>query len=280
MGLCAIVFGCASPPAERAAPSPPGRGLPAASTALAPSPEPVDSAAAVDAGSSDAAVDAKASEPSVHYPFADPVPEATLPASSPARRFANLSAARCRAEAKARGLDVRPAKVSPKHIATPVRIAGAFHSVRFVAPHAPSKFGLVECRLALALDELASVLAAHDVVSVRVDNAYRPQSHLPGSKKRSQHAYGLAVDITSLELADGRTLTAESDWHAEIGDPVCGPNAVMNDPTETSILLRTIVCDVARHGIFQHLLTPSFNAAHRTHFHFDIQRDNPRWSIH
>ncbi len=267
---------------DRAAPPPLPAAWPEDRVEIDASPEVVEQPLeeAPDAGGSDAAALADASEPRAHYPFHDPVPEPTLPASSPARRFGNLSGSRCRAETKARGLDVKPAKASPKHIATPLRIVGAFHGVRFVAPHAPSKFGLVECRLALALDELGSLLTTHDVVSVRVDNVYRPQAHLPGSKKRSQHAYGLAVDITSLELADGRILTAENEWHAAIGDPVCGPSAVMNDPTEESILLRNIVCDVARHGIFQHLLTPSFNAAHRTHFHFDIQRDNPRWSIH
>ena len=79
---------------------------------------------------------------------------------------------------------------------------------------------------------------------------------------------------SSTQLAfDGRTLSVEDDWHAEIGDPVCGPDAVMTEPTEKSIALRNVACAIGRAGLFHHMLTPSANASHRNHFHFDIKRD-------
>jgi hypothetical protein len=236
------------------------------------------------APASDAAVVPDASEPVVlplgPLPFHEPMPERTLPASAPALAHANLSAARCRAELKKRAIATKPSKAAPKTILVPLRLAGTLQGVRIVTAPAPSPYGIVDCRLVLALDDMAGVLATFDVVTIRVDNLYRPRARLPGSRKRSQHAHGLAADITSFTLADGRTLTVEDDWHATIGEKPCGPDAVMSDPDDESIALRNMVCEVARRGIFHHMLTPGFDAAHRTHFHFDIQRNEKRWAIH
>jgi hypothetical protein len=33
---------------------------------------------------------------------------------------------------------------------------------------------------------------------------------------------------------------------------------------------------VARAGVFHHMLTPNFDTAHQSHFHFDIKRDG-KW---
>lgn len=219
-------------------------------------------------------------EPMPRQPFHEPMPEPALVAGVPALAFANLSAARCRALLKEKKIETRSPKAFPKTILVPVRLTGTLHGVRFVTAPAPSPYGIADCRLVLALDDLASVLATFDVTTIRVDNLYRPRAKLPGSPKRSQHAYGLAADITSVTLADGRTLSVEDDWHATIGEKACGPDAVMSEPDDDAIALRNLVCEIARRGIFHHLLTPGFNAAHRTHFHFDIQRGEKRWAIH
>ncbi|MBW2455017.1 MAG: extensin family protein [Deltaproteobacteria bacterium] len=164
-------------------------------------------------------------------------------------------------------------------VATPLLITGPIHGLRFVAPPASTPYGVLDCRLVLTLERLAQLLAEHDVIAMYVDNYHRPKAHLPGRRKKSQHAYGLAADITAFRLADGRRLVVERDWHAAIGDPVCGPEAVMTEPNEDAIALRNLVCAVARAGLFHHLLTPSFDRAHRNHFHFDIKRDGRRRSL-
>jgi hypothetical protein len=33
-----------------------------------------------------------------------------------------------------------------------------------------------------------------------------------------------------------------------------------------------VICDVARSGLFHHILTPNHDAAHKNHFHLDIAR--------
>jgi hypothetical protein len=37
------------------------------------------------------------------------------------------------------------------------------------------------------------------------------------------------------------------------------------------------VCDIVRSGLFHHVLTPSYDAAHRDHLHLDIKREG--WAV-
>jgi hypothetical protein len=107
---------------------------------------------------------------------------------------------------------------------------------------------------------------------VRVDNYYRRSAHLPGSKRRSQHAHGLAIDVTEFTLQDGRSLNVEELWGSAIGEQPCGPSAILTDPRPEALLLRNLVCNLARAGLFHHILTPCHDRAHRNHLHLDIKR--------
>lgn len=261
--------------------STPATAVLAPAPAPAPSPQapaPVSVDQAPKAGNSPEPAEAAPPEPERH-PFHEPLPERALPASAPAMRYANLSPSQCRAEVKKRKIAVARSKQPAKGVATPMRFSGEMNGVRLLTHRAPSPFGVMDCRLALTFDDLTRVLAEHGVVQIRIDNMHRPGAKLPGRRKRSQHAYGLAIDIMSLKLADGRTLSVQDDWHAAIGDPACGPDAVMTDPTEKSVALRNVACAIYRAGLFHHMLTPSANASHRDHFHFDIKRDADRRSL-
>jgi hypothetical protein len=44
--------------------------------------------------------------------------------------------------------------------------------------------------------------------------------------------------------------------------------------------LRNIVCAAARAGLFHHVLTPNYDAAHRDHLHLDIKRDARSVVVH
>ncbi len=233
-----------------------------------------------EAGPLDAAPATTDADPPAHeaheahapYPFQAPLPHKWLPNKSPAVRDANLSPAQCRARLRKRKLPLSGVRIATPGVANPRRIAGRLHHVKFITPRRPSPYGLLDCRLALALDTFAGVLWKHGVRAVYVDNFYRPHAHLPGKHKHSQHAYGLAIDLMGLTFRDGTTLRVGPDWHGGIGRPVCGPDAAPVEATPGAIRLRNIVCDVARAGIFQHMLTPNFNKAHHGHFHFDIDR--------
>jgi hypothetical protein len=220
--------------------------------------------------------DARVPEVAPDAAFRQPLPPRELARDAPALRAANLSPSACLAELKQRKLPFERAGGAAAGIAAPVRVTGPIRGIRFVTPGKKSVYGKLDCRLALVLDELATVLERHGVASVRVDNAYRPKAHLPGRRTSSQHRYGLALDVTAFELADGGVLSVESDWHGEIGTEPCGADAKFFDAEPRAIALRDLVCEIARSGLFHHILTPSYNAAHRDHVHFDIKRGEKR----
>jgi len=195
-------------------------------------------------------------------------------------RYANLSPAACRTEAKRRALPVRRDRRPTPGVATALRFTGPVHGVTFVAAGPKSPYGLVDCRLALTLAELAEVLSEHGVDRVHIGTAYRPSSRLPRrGRKLSQHAHGLAADVVAFHLQDGTTLNIERDWHGEIGAPSCGPDAHLSEETEQAIRLRNLVCDIARRGFFHFMLTPNYDRAHHDHLHLDIKRDAKRGVI-
>ena len=196
--------------------------------------------------------------------------------NDPAAQNANASSSYCRKEVERRKLAVTRVKSAAKGISDTVRISGAFNEVKLVVPE--GKHGMLDCRLALALDDFTKVLREFGFVSLQIDNFYRPNAKLPGQKKDSQHAHGLAIDLTVLKTADGRTFTP-ADWGASIGEVACGPDAVMSEPSEARVDLRNLFCEVGRRRIFHTVLSPSFNAAHQSHFHLDIKRDAKHASV-
>ncbi|MBK6515552.1 MAG: extensin family protein [Polyangiaceae bacterium] len=238
----------------------------------------------------------EASRPPPASPAADDSTGATyravvppLPADAPAIRIGALSDADCEKESARAGLPLEKVATGADGVASPMRLTGPLGGVRFVVPPASSPHGVLDCRLGLALADLASVLARFDVVEVKVDNFYRKNAVLPpGSKKGkkakrsakpSQHARALAIDVTSFKLKDGRELTIPRDWHAPIGSVSCGPEATLEGSSVDAIHLRDLVCEIARRGIFHRVLTPSFNAAHRGHFHFDLGRGDSHATV-
>lgn len=203
--------------------------------------------------------------------YLEPLPPSVIPKTSSASRWASLGPKQCLAEVKRRKLGVTRSKGSAAGVAAPVRITGPLGGVRFVTPGRKSPYGVLDCRLALALADFSQLLAEHGVIEVRVDNMYRPHAHLPGKKKPSQHSYGLAIDMTALRLADGSELVVERDFEGAIGEPVCGQGA-RTELSSPARRLRDLICHVARSGMFHHILTPNHDVAHRNHFHLDIAR--------
>lgn len=200
-----------------------------------------------------------------------------MPDDAPATRYASLSPEQCRAEVQKRKLPVLLGRT--RGIAQAARVMRHFNEVLVRKPAAPSPFGLLDCRLALAIDDFTKVLAELGIGHVHVGSMFRKGARIAHSGAKSQHASGMAMDILSLRHRDGRMLIVERDWHAGPGETACGPDAVMHDPTPSSILLRDAVCETARRHIFHVMLTPSANRAHHDHLHFDIQHGETALSI-
>lgn len=224
-----------------------------------------------------APVAAPPSEPEA-FAFREPMPGAAMGKSAPASQYANLSPSACKREVAKRKLPVKDA--AAKGVAVPMRLNGPLHGVRFVTAPAPSPFGVADCRLLLALDDFAEVLASFEVASVQLDSMFRSHARIAGRKnKTSQHAYAMAADIVAFTFADKRRLVVEGNWGASIGKAPCGPDAVLEERSDDIVMLRNMACAVARRGVFHHMLTPSFDAAHQNHLHFDIKRETKQWAI-
>ncbi len=210
-------------------------------------------------------------DPHQNEAYRQPLPQSLVAAGDPANRYANLSPWQCRKELVRRKLPLKRQRET-KGIATSLRFTAPMNGVTFITAGPKSPYSLLDCRLALTLDEVTKVWNNQGVISIRVDNFYRRAARLPGSRKRSQHAYGLAIDMTEIGLADGRIINVEEAWGAEIDVPPCGPAARVDDAVLGSLTLRNLVCELAAGGHFHHILTPAYDLAHKDHLHLDIKR--------
>lgn len=140
-------------------------------------------------------------------------------------------------------------------IANPVRVT-EIHGVR-LEPAAT-----MSCKTARALRKWVywtakpKLRARGGLEALNVYDSYscRPRNNVPGAKL-SVHGKGQAIDIGAFRLKDGSTLSVIDDWRDRrdgkilraLHDGACGP--------------------------FQTVLGPAYNAAHRNHFHFDLERN-------
>lgn len=211
------------------------------------------------------------SSPAGTLPAVAPPPDGRQPIlpmaeDAPARRYGAMSTQRCRAAVEARGLPVIAA--SAAQVRQPMRLRGPLSGVEVILPPAPSPFGVMDCRLVVALDDVARWLAGHGVVAIRADNTHRPDAMMK-SGEPSQHALGMAIDIMAFERRDGTVVPVLGTWSAQVGEAPCGPTS-RAAVTPDERWLRGIVCMLARRHAFHHMLTPNTDAAHRDHLHFDL----------
>jgi hypothetical protein len=203
---------------------------------------------------------------------------------SPAVRYAALPAADCLAELDKRGIGY--AKETAKGVLVPVRLTGPMHGVMYrtdvpEAQRATTPWEIADCRLVLALDDFAAVLARHDVVEVRHYSIYRvPPKSWPDNKLGAQHNGGLALDAGRFLRKDGSKLDVLKDFHGAIGAPTCGDGAGPHPATPDAKELRAILCEAVEAHLFNVVLTPDFNRPHRNHFHLEVMAGVSWFLVH
>jgi hypothetical protein len=215
--------------------------------------------------------------PMSHAGFGAPSqPSTPETAQVPATRYALLDRDGCEAELGRRSVPFTRVDQA-RGVLAPVRLTGPLHGVTYrtalpASQRTSSPWEIVDCRLALALDDFAAQLASHDVVEVVHYSVYRPPTaRWPAGKIASRHPGALAIDAASFVKKDGQTLTVERDFHGRIGSPTCGPKGAAPRPaTAEATELRKIVCDAADAKLFNVELTPDFNWAHRNHLHLEV----------
>lgn len=192
---------------------------------------------------------------------------ATAAALKPARL--PQTAAACEASLKQAGIDYRKVPAAAADgIGWPVRLVGPIAGVRIEGGPTPeAETNYLDCRLATTLLTWAPSLRARGIVAIDHYSMYRPEAHVASGEKLSGHALGRAIDLGRVQLQDGRKLSVLDAWknRKANADP-CG--SWRDDPDNE--LLRDVVCDAARRGLFQVVVTPHHNAAHADHVHLEI----------
>ena len=221
--------------------------------------------------------------PAAAGPFWEPDPTGKhavriLRDDAPNMRYAAMDAATCEAELTKRKVPFVRGEPTPGVLA-PVRLRGplsggvTIHSTLPAAQREKSPMEIFDCRLVLALDDFAAMLAPRGIVEMIHYSAYRPRKQFGCTKKYDgkQHCGALAVDIGEFKRKDGTALVVQRDFHGKVGEPTCPAR-----PNE----LWTIVCDAADRAIFNVMLTPNFNAQHFNHVHVEITPDAAWMLVH
>jgi hypothetical protein len=100
---------------------------------------------------------------------------------------------------------------------------------------------------------------------------YRPVSKKVTLKNGvgRRHGGALAIDAAIFKTSDGKSLNVLKDFHGAIGTKTCPPPASATE-------LRKIACEASDARLFNVLLTPDYNWAHRNHFHLEVT-SGARW---
>ena len=199
-----------------------------------------------------------------------------LRTDAPNLHYADLDRDACMAELDRRQLPFATAiGEATADVLAPVRLRGPLHGVAIHSDrnaHARSIYEILDCRLVLALDDFAQLVAVHHVTELVFHYAYRPRTEYGCTKRYLglQHCGALAIDIHAFKRADGTTLSVERDFHGRIGLATCvdgvGPTRYTRDAGE----LWAIACGAAEQALFNVVLTPNFNAEHHNHFHLEL----------
>jgi hypothetical protein len=130
---------------------------------------------------------------------------------------------------------------------------------------------LVDCRLALALDDFAAAIADRGIVEVLTLSAYRSRAESGCTRKYDgeQHCAALAVDVGSFKQRDGTVLNVERDFHGRIGTLACRNDEHPTPETPVAKELWEIACEAAGKN-FLVVLTPNWNSEHRNHMHLEL----------
>lgn len=177
----------------------------------------------------------------------------------------------CHQELLARSIPFTPA-VNPKDRATgnqnivcdivdPIWIDATLSGIPF---HAGSLSGaanaiFTNCNHGLAMADASEVLANAGVDAVVHYGIYNCRV-IAGTSTLSQHGLANAIDIAGLRMEGGAYYTVLNDYQEGNPNPTAPGAAILRDFVET----------LYDDQIYNIILTPDYNAAHRDHFHCDL----------
>jgi hypothetical protein len=126
-----------------------------------------------------------------------------------------------------------------------------------------------DCALMRSLAQAAPIVRAHDVTEIVDLGIYNyrciDQTQTPPNCSMSQHAYAKAIDIGALVTSDGTSYSVLNDWVIDTM-PTCDAET----EGDKDAFLHQLICELKTADVWNIVLTPNYNAAHRNHFHVDL----------
>ena len=153
-------------------------------------------------------------------------------------------------------------------VSWPIQLLGPVGGVRIYGGKKDAPTNYLDCRLARALLAWAPLLRAQGVVGLQHYSMYRNGATVGQSNKVSGHASGRAIDVAFFETSDGRKLSVLNDWTSRTRG--ADPCDVSSPKGSAERLMRDLVCKASERELFQMVLTPHYNDAHRNHVHLEI----------
>lgn len=165
----------------------------------------------------------------------------------------------CYSELDARGVSYKRTK--KPGIARGVEITGTLGGVA-VEGEGPL---VIDCSLAVSLDEAGKYIRALGLDYVRYSSAYS-RRNVRGTNRPSKHSFGLAIDVSGFVGTDLGTLRIDKDYEQGLGDAV---DCVGLPMTQGGAVLKVLQCQLVRSGLFHLVLSPDYDDAHHDHFHIE-----------
>ncbi|HEU4614459.1 MAG TPA: extensin family protein, partial [Kofleriaceae bacterium] len=154
-------------------------------------------------------------------------------------------------------------KTSRPGIANAVEIVGALGGVE-ITGRTPL---VIDCSLAVSLDEAARYMRALGIVKATFASAYS-RRNVRFTNHPSKHSYGLAIDVSGFIGPDLGTLRVARDYEQGLGDAV---DCVGRPLTQGGAVLKVLQCQLVRSGLFDLVLSPDYDDAHHDHFHLQVK---------
>jgi hypothetical protein len=178
----------------------------------------------------------------------------------------------CESLLRAAGVRFAPAELPVKKADHATITCGAEQVVTYRGGDSGIRYNtppLLTCTLALALAKFERILqeesqAAFGAKVVRIEHAgtYNCRKMARFANMVSEHSYANAIDLRSMTLLGGKTLSVARDF---------GRTDAEGD-TPAAVFLRKVSRRAFDEGVFSVVLTPYFDRLHRDHFHLDMAR--------
>jgi hypothetical protein len=162
----------------------------------------------------------------------------------------------------------RQGVADPVTVTTPIN--GMIH--RYVSNDTPRSTFFMDCTLALSLARAAPHLRRRDIVELVDIGVYNYRCIGGGTPPDcpngiSQHAYAKGIDIAGVTDKDGVYYSVNDDW---VIDPDNEPTCSAATEPGKDAFLHELICALKADHVWNIVLTPNYNSAHRNHFHVDL----------